>query len=395
MSDARRLQLSLFASLLINAAALVAVTLFWHWKPVPAPVLLPHIKLMRVALRPAPPPPKPLPPPVVPVAKPTPKPVPKPHHARPKPLPRRRKPGAKVKTSSPAPPAQLAGGSDAGAAAPPTPAPPPVHVLASDKPAPLTIHNVPLPLPPLPTPSFTPGVIAAPPVPHPVLTAQAGHGASGSDRAGRGHGAGEGSGTGSGIGSGRSTDAGEPFGVGKGLAGDGGPRHVVYVLDISRSMVSRIVRADLEIRKAMAGLRPDETFDIIAFNDQVYTFDTELAPATPGMLKRASEFLDTLVVNNGTNTQAGMDEALSIPDVNEVVLLTDGRPSLGITDEDSLAAYFRHRNKHHARISCVGMVGTDESGVDRTFEATAFLQQVAHDGDGACVIVHLGYAAGE
>ena len=391
MSDARRFQLSLLASLLVNAAALVAVTLLWHWNSAPATAVLPHIKMVRVALRHDPPPVKPPPPPVVTVAKPIPKPPPKLHPVKPKRLPKHRKPGAKVKTSSPAPPAQVAGGSDAGASAPPSPAPPPVHVLASNKPAELIIHNTPLPLPPLPTPSYIPSVAAARPVPKPILTAEAGRGASGADRAGRGHGAGEGSGTGSGIGSGNSADAGEPFGVGKGLAGDGGPRHVVYVLDISGSMVSRIKRADAEIRKALAGLRPDETFDIIAFNNEIYTFDTELAPATPNMREKASAFLDTLIVNDGTNTQAGMRAALSIPDVNEVVLLTDGVPGMGITDTDSLTDYIRHINKNHARISCVGMVGTDEDGVDRTFEATGLLEKIAHDSGGACLIVPLGY----
>lgn len=385
MSDARRLQLSLLASLFVNAAALVAISLLWHWNAVPAAAVLLHVKIVRVALRPT----KPLPPPVVPVAKPTPRPVPKPHPVKPKRLPKHRKPGAKVKNSSPAPPAQAAGGSDAGASAPPPPAAPPVHVLAQAKPAELIIHNAPLPLPP--TPSFTPGIVAAWPIPKAVLTAQTGHGAAGSDRTGLGHGAGEGLGTGSGAGSGSSANAGEPFGVGKGLAGDGGPRHIVYVLDISGSMISRIKRADAEIRKALDGLRPDETFDIIAFNNEIYSFDTELAPATPHIREKASAFLETLIVNDGTNTQAGLKAALSIPDVNEVILLTDGVPGMGITDTDSLTDYIRHINKRHARISCVGMVGTDQDGIDRTFEATGLLKQIAHDSGGACLIVPLGY----
>ena len=387
MSDARRLQLSLFVSLLVNAAAFLAVTLFWHWQPLPDIPNLPHIKLVRVALAP-PKPPAPVP---VPQAKPVPAPVPRPHPIKPKRLPRHRRPGAKVKSSSPAPPAKMAGGSDAGAAAPPVPAAPPIHVIATDQPRPLLIHTLPVKLPPLPLPSFTPGVIAAPPVPKATPTVSAGHGAAGADTAGRGNGAGQGAGSGSGTGAGSSADAGEPFGVGKGLAGDGGPRHIVYVLDISGSMVSRIVRADAEIRKALAGLRPDETFDIIAFNNEVHPFDTDLEPATPSMIHQASVFLDTLQVNDGTYTQAAMKAALSIPGVNEVVLLTDGVPGMGITDTDSLTEYIRHVNINHARISCVGMVGTDQDGIDRTFEGTTLLERIAHDSGGACEIVPLGY----
>ncbi len=387
MSDARRLQISLFVSLLVNAAALLAVTWFWRWQPLPDAPIFPRIKLVHVALA-LPKPPTPIP---VPAAKPAPVPLPKPHPIKPKRLPKHRRPGAHVKSSSPAPPAKMAGGSDAGAAAPPVPAPPPLHVIASDQPKPLQVHNFHTPLPPLPVPSFTPGIVAAPPLPKPVPTAQIGRGASGADTAGHGNGAGSGAGSGSGIGSGSSRDAGEPFGVGKGLAGDGGPRHIVYVLDISGSMVSRIVRADQEIRKALAGLRPDETFDIIAFNNEVHPFDLGLEPATPDMIHQASVFLDTLQVTDGTYTEAGLTAALIIPGVNEIVLLTDGIPDRGIQDPDKLAEYIRHRNKNHARISCVGMVGTDQDGIDRTFEGTTLLQRIAHDSGGACEIVPLGY----
>ena len=391
MSHARRLQISLLASFIVNIAALLAVGWFWHWQPVPLPAVLPQIKMVRVVLVPKTPPPVP-----VPVAKPVPPPpVPKPHPVRPKRLPPHRRPGARVKTSSPAPPAKMAGGSDAGAAAPPVPAAPPLHVLARVQPAPLLVHNTITTLPPLPTQSYTQGVIDAPPVPHAVPAIAKGHGAPGADTAGKGNGAGEGNGVGFGVGSGSSRDAGEPFGVGKGLGGDGGPRHVVYVLDISGSMISRIARARSEIRKALDGMRPDETFSIIAFNDEVQTFDPELTSATPNMRHEASVFLDTLVVNSGTNTQAGLDKALSIPGINEIVLLTDGRPAGGIDDPNSLADYIQRRNKHHIRISCVGMVGTDENGIDQTFEATAFLERLAHESGGACEIVKLGYRTNE
>ena len=390
MSDARRLQISLLASLLVNAAVLLALGWLWHWQPIPDAAVVPRIKLVRVALALPKPPPVP-----VPAAKPVPAPIPKPHAVKPKVLPKHRRPGAHVKSSSPAPPAKMAGGSDAGAAAPPVPAAPPVHVIASDQPQPLQVHNFHTSLPPLPMPSLTAGAIAVPPLPKPIPTVQVGHGAAGADTAGRGAGAGEGAGVGSGSGNGSSRDAGEPFGVGKGLAGDGGPRHIVYVLDISGSMTSRIVRADAEIRKALAGLRPDETFDIIAFNNEVHPFDLGLEPATPDMTHQASVFLDTLQVNDGTNTQAGMTAALIIPGVNEIVLLTDGVPGMGITDTDSLAEYIRHRNHNHARISCVGMVGTDQDGIDRTFEGTKLLQRIAHDSGGACEIVPLGYKAND
>ena len=386
MSEARRLQFSLLASLLINSAALLAAGWFWHFQPLPASAPRPRIKLVKVALLPKPPVPKP-----ILTVKPVPPPVPKPHRIKPRPVTQRR-PGARVKSSSPAPPAKAAGGSDAGAAGPQMAAAPPMHVIARKQPAPFLVHNQPALLPPqisaldsdsisVPTPSPT------------ASTAPSGQGASGAGTSGGGKGAGEGGGNGSGMGPGSGQDAGEPFDLGTGLAGDGGPRHVVYVLDISGSMTSRIKRADSEIRKTLDGLRPDETFDIIAFNDNVHPFDTELAPATPGMVQRASDFLDTLYVNNGTNLEDAMTAALSIPNVNEVVLLTDGVPTQGEQDFGKLARLIRRRNQTHARISTVGMVGKNPDGTDDTFEATHLLQQIAADSGGACEIVPLGVAS--
>ena len=157
-------------------------------------------------------------------------------------------------------------------------------------------------------------------------------------------------------------------------------------------MTSRIARADAEIRKALDGLRPDETFDLIAFNDTVHPFDQALAQATPGMVHQASSFLDTLQVGDGTNLEDALTAALSIPDVNEVVLLTDGVPTVGETDFGKLARLIRRRNRNHARISAVGMVGKNPDGTDDTFEATHLLQQIAADSGGACEIVPVGVA---
>jgi len=219
-----------------------------------------------------------------------------------------------------------------------------------------------------------------------------GRGAGGT-AAGKGAGAGEGVGKGSGAGSGAGRDAGEPFGIGKGMAGDGAPRHVVYVLDISGSMTSRIDRAEAELRRALNGLRPEETFNIVAFSDEVRAFDTGMAPATPEMVRRASTYLGTLQVDGGTNLEGAMIRALTRPGVNEVVLLTDGVPTEGETDFKALAREVRQLNSNHARISAVGMVGKNPDGTDDSFEAAHLLQQIAQESGGVAKIVTVGVAS--
>jgi Mg-chelatase subunit ChlD len=182
------------------------------------------------------------------------------------------------------------------------------------------------------------------------------------------------------------------------MAGDGAPRHVVYVLDVSGSMTSRIDRAEAELRRALDGLRPDETFNLVAFSDEVRSFDTGMAPATPALVRRASAYLDTLQVDGRTNLEGAMAKALSLPDVNEVILLTDGVP----TNADGpypkeefprIAREIARFNRQHARISAVGMVGKNPDGTDDSFEAAQLLQQIARDSGGACKIVTVGVAS--
>jgi len=392
--DTRRLQLCLLFSLLVNAGVWTSLAHIWKGTPplLAAPLHARAVRMVRL------PPPVPVPPPT-PVVVPPP-PVPPPPVAHPKPAPKPkpkklRRPGTRVHSSAPAPPAKAAGGSDAGAPAPASapPAAPPPPVMASQKSSPWLVHN-PVVVPPL-SAIVTAGQYAARPTPPAPKVADAGNGAGGS-ASGKGAGAGQGTGTGPGAGSGSSADAGEPFGVGKGLSGDGAPRHIVYVLDISGSMTSRIDRAQAELRQAIHGLRPDETFNIIAFSDDARSFDTGMAPATPSLVRKASDYLDTLRVGGGTDLEAAMRLALSLPDVNEIVVLTDGIPTEGEDNFSALAREIRRRNVNHARISTIGLVGKNPNGGNDeyrdTFEAAALLRQIARDSGGASKLVTLGTA---
>jgi len=394
-SETRRYSFCFLVSLLVNAAAFVLLGWIWRPLPVPPPLSYPRLQMVRLAWRPAPPPPV-----VVPVLPPPPQPA-KPLISKPRPVkpPRPKKmrpPGARVHSTQPAPPAAPSGGREAGAPAPAMAAPPAAPappVVTTQRPAPFVVRPVLSP----PLPAFAPIAVnapaPAPPIPPAAPpAAMTGRGAGG-NAAGKSAGAGEGTGKGAGAGSGAGRDAGEPFGIGKGLAGDGAPRHVVYVLDISGSMTSRIDRAEAELRRALGGLRPDEMFNIVTFSDEARSFDTGMAPATPDMVRRASAYLSTLQADGGTNLEAAMIRALTRPGVNEVVLLTDGVPTDGETDFQALAREVRRLNSGHARISAVGMVGKNPDGTDDSFEAAQLLQQIARDSGGVAKLVTVGVAS--
>lgn len=123
-----------------------------------------------------------------------------------------------------------------------------------------------------------------------------------------------------------------------------------------------------------------------------------MVAATPDTVQRASAYLDRLQVGGGTNLEGAMEKALSQPEVNEVILLTDGVP----TNEDGpypkeefprIARGINRFNTHRARISAVGMVGRNPDGTDDSFEAAHLLQQIAQDSGGVAKIVTVGVAA--
>jgi len=187
--------------------------------------------------------------------------------------------------------------------------------------------------------------------------------------------------------------AGGPFGIGDGLAASGVTRHIVYVLDTSGSMKSRIDRARDELMGALRGLRPGETFNIVTFSGGSRLFDPDMAEATPGSLRRASAFLGELEANGDTDLEDAVVRALMLRDVNEVVILTDGVPTLGETDPEKLASALRRFNTRHARISTIGLVGRDLNGKDESFEAAQLLQQIATDSGGTSKLATVGVAS--
>lgn len=199
---------------------------------------------------------------------------------------------------------------------------------------------------------------------------------------GEGTGTGTGSGeTGTGSGSGGTGDGGGghdgrgPFGIKTGTGG-GGPRHVVYVLDVSLSMATRIARARQELRTALNHLSKDDSFDIIAFAEDAQPFDRELVPVSAPTVAQAEYFLGTLPLRAGTNLEDALTQALAVPHVNTVVVITDGVPTVGETDWKKLAKKIRQRNPSNARIYAIGLVGKDTRGDDRTFEATMLLNDI-------------------
>ncbi len=156
------------------------------------------------------------------------------------------------------------------------------------------------------------------------------------------------------------------------------PREVIFVLDTSSSMAGApLAKARQLIRRTLAGLGAEDTFQIVRFDDAASALGPRPLASRARNVTLATEWLDALVAGGGTEVVRGIDAALAQPHdparLRVVVFLTDG--FVGNEDE-ILASVASHMGE--ARLFCFG-VG---SAVNRYL-----LEELARIGRGTTQVV--------
>ncbi len=141
------------------------------------------------------------------------------------------------------------------------------------------------------------------------------------------------------------------------------PKTVIFVLDRSGSMQGcKIEQAREALTFVVNNLRDDDTFNIIAYDDRVESFRPELQRFTPESRKDALTFVDNIRAGGSTNIDEALTTALGMIEDDSrpsyVLFLTDGLPTAGQTDEQTIAKHARSSNTKDARLFAFG-VGFD------------------------------------
>lgn len=147
-------------------------------------------------------------------------------------------------------------------------------------------------------------------------------------------------------------------------------RDVVFVLDRSGSMSgAKITQARESLRAALLGIRPEDHYNIIVFDDHVEPFIQGL---TAGLATEVSKDRDTLGrigARGGTDIDGALQEAMRQLDtakgsgrIPEIVFVTDGLPSAGVTDTHLIITRARDANDRHAAIHVVP-IGLDADAI--------------------------------
>tara|TARA_R110000823_G_scaffold232224_3_gene358739 strand:+ start:5678 stop:7768 length:2091 start_codon:yes stop_codon:yes gene_type:complete len=118
-------------------------------------------------------------------------------------------------------------------------------------------------------------------------------------------------------------------------------REVVFVVDTSGSMGGvSIEQARASVAQALGQLRPEDHFNVIAFNSSVRRLNARPVPATRHHLQRAQEFVRMLSAGGGTEMlpalraalPPGGEHASDARRLRQVIFITDG----AVGNEDAL-----------------------------------------------------------
>jgi len=163
-------------------------------------------------------------------------------------------------------------------------------------------------------------------------------------------------------------------------------RELTFVADVSSSMEgTRIEQVKEALRAFVDFLTDKDKFNIIAFSTGSQKFRSDLVPATAANKDSARTFIGQLTALGLTNFEDALHQSLlqgfSDSLHSAVVFLTDGVPSWGQTNADSLLALTRRWNTNRIKIYPVGVGGENDYSLLTNLgrQSGGFLTRVAAD----------------
>lgn len=141
------------------------------------------------------------------------------------------------------------------------------------------------------------------------------------------------------------------------------PKTVVLVLDRSGSMSGeKIVQARDAMKFVLERLNPEDTFNIVTYNDRVEVFQPEIVAYDSENRNLGLSYCEAIRASGGTNIGDALKVSLGMLQDSKqpsyVLFFTDGCPTTGERNEMKLAEIAKESNKVKARIFSFG-VGFD------------------------------------
>jgi len=138
--------------------------------------------------------------------------------------------------------------------------------------------------------------------------------------------------------------------------------------------ISRLTAAKRDLIKAMGGLREGALFNIVLYASDVWTWQDKLVVMDTEARGEVMATIEDLTAVGGTNIYGALEEAFALagakdgdewsnPDIDTIFLLTDGRPSVGVTtDPEQILAFVRDVNRNAGIvIHTIGLSGAQDA----------------------------------
>jgi Ca-activated chloride channel homolog len=159
-------------------------------------------------------------------------------------------------------------------------------------------------------------------------------------------------------------------------------KDIAFVLDTSGSMAGKkLEQAKKALQFCVENLNDGDRFELIRFSTEVEPLFDKLVPAAKPNRTKAEDFIKDLRPMGGTAIDDALRKALALRPGGEqrpfvVIFLTDGRPTIGTTEEDQIVVNVKKENDGRTRIFCFG-IGTDVNThlLDRITEDTRAVSQ--------------------
>ncbi len=160
-------------------------------------------------------------------------------------------------------------------------------------------------------------------------------------------------------------------------------KNIMFVLDSSGSMSGKkIIQAKDAARFIINHLDPGDMFSLIDFDDGVDFFSPKMVEASQDNIEKALLFVDGIEDSGGTNINEALSKGLEMIPKGErpsyILFLTDGLPTVGVTNTASILKNINKANDRRSRIFVFG-VGYDVN--------TELLDRISTDNRGTSVYV--------
>ena len=162
------------------------------------------------------------------------------------------------------------------------------------------------------------------------------------------------------------------------------PKDVAFVLDTSGSMAGKkLEQARKALQFCVENLNDEDRFEIVRFSTEVEPLFDKLVRANAGNREKTSDFIKDLKPIGGTAIDNALQKALALRDGRAdsgrpfvIIFLTDGRPTIGTTDENQIVSNVKRHNEGRTRVFCFG-IGTDVNThlLDKITEETRAISQ--------------------